>query len=114
MGFKPASEALYPVAPIGVHGFLHAQWAVPGSPYNLLDNSLNVFPVAFWRLHGWIDDVWERLRDPNEIFSEWKQLLQKWSIHAEKVELLKRECPDERGYRSLRTAIRTYQPEQQA
>jgi hypothetical protein len=54
------------------------------------------------------DDVWERLTDSDEIFSEWKQLLQKWSIHAEKVELLKRECPDEQHYRSVRTAIRTF------
>ena len=54
------------------------------------------------------DDVWERLTDADEIFSEWKQLLQKWSIHAEKVELLRRECPGEAQYRSLRTAIRTF------
>ncbi len=54
------------------------------------------------------DDVWQRLKDPNEIFAEWKQLLQKWSIHAEKVELLRRECPDEAHYRSVRTAIRTF------
>ena len=57
------------------------------------------------------DDVWQLLRDPNEIFSTWKQLLQKWSIHADKTDLLKRECPDESHYRSLRTAIRTYQPQ---
>ena len=54
------------------------------------------------------DDVWQRLTDANEIFSAWKQLLQKWSIHAEKVELLKRECPDDAQYRILRTAIRTF------
>jgi hypothetical protein len=54
------------------------------------------------------EDVWERLKDSDEIFSEWKQLLQKWSIHAEKVELLKRECPSEMHYRSVRTAIRTF------
>jgi hypothetical protein len=55
------------------------------------------------------DDVWKRLRDPNEIFSEWKQLLQKWSIHLEKAPLLKRECPGDAEYRSLRTAIRTFE-----
>ena len=60
------------------------------------------------------DDVWQRLRDAEAIFSEWKTLLQKWSIHSEKAEILKRECPDEGAYRSLRTAIRTFQPEQQA
>ncbi len=57
------------------------------------------------------DDVWERLRDPNEIFSVWKHLLQKWSIHAGKADLLKRECSGDAHYRSVRTAIRTYQPQ---
>ncbi len=60
------------------------------------------------------DDVWTRLRGPDEIFSEWKLLLQKWSIHADKVDLLKRECPDEAHYRSVRTAIRTYEPQPEA
>ncbi|MHC4249126.1 MAG: hypothetical protein ACYTKD_01440 [Planctomycetota bacterium] len=60
------------------------------------------------------DDVWERLKDANEIFTEWKQLLQKWSIHADRVDLLKRECPDEAHYRSLRTAIRTYEAQPEA
>ena len=57
------------------------------------------------------DDVWERLRDPTEIFAEWKKLLQKWSIHAGKADLLKRECSADAHYRSVRTAIRTYQPQ---
>lgn len=60
------------------------------------------------------DDVWERLRNADEIFSDWKTLLQKWSIHADRADLLKRECPDEAHYRSLRTAIRTYQPQPEA
>jgi hypothetical protein len=60
------------------------------------------------------DDVWQRLRDANEIFAEWKQLLQKWSIHADRADLLKRECPDEAHYRSLRTAIRTYEAQPEA
>ncbi len=47
---------------VGVHGFMHAQWTVPGSPYSLIDNNVNVSPLAFWRLHGWIDDIWERYR----------------------------------------------------
>jgi hypothetical protein len=54
-------------------------------------------------------DVWDRLRNPDEIFAEWMKLLQKWSIHSGKAPLLKRECPGEGEYRSLRTAIRTFQ-----
>ena len=55
------------------------------------------------------DDVWERLRDKEAIFSEWKQFLQKWSIHLEKAPLLKQECPTDQGYRTLRTTIRTHE-----
>jgi len=54
------------------------------------------------------DDVWQRLRDPNEIFSNWKSLLQKWSIHLDKAPVLKQECPTDADYRSLRTVIRTH------
>jgi hypothetical protein len=46
----------------GIHGGLHSQWAVPGSPSSLVDNNKNVQNFAFWRLHVWIDDMWERYR----------------------------------------------------
>ena len=38
------------------------QFAVPNSPYSLLDNRFNTYLLSFWRLHGWIDDVWTRFR----------------------------------------------------
>lgn len=53
-------------------------------------------------------DVWDRLKDTEIIFSEWKQLLQKWSIHLEKAPLLRRECSSDAEYRELRTAIRIH------
>ncbi|HEX6241748.1 MAG TPA: hypothetical protein VFZ61_12660, partial [Polyangiales bacterium] len=46
----------------GLHGALHAQWAVTGSPANLIDQAVDVKNHSFWKLHGWIDDVWERYR----------------------------------------------------
>jgi hypothetical protein len=46
----------------GLHGALHAQWAVSGSPANLIQQAVDVKNFAFWKLHGWIDDVWERYR----------------------------------------------------
>ncbi|MFT3771439.1 MAG: hypothetical protein QM820_38990 [Minicystis sp.] len=46
----------------GIHGGLHAQWTIVGSPYPLTDNNTNTRLYAFWRLHGWIDDMWERYR----------------------------------------------------
>lgn len=54
------------------------------------------------------EDVWQRLRDPEQVFGEWKKLLQKWSIHVNKAELLKRECPTDQEYRILRTDIRMF------
>ncbi len=46
----------------GIHGGLHGQWAIPGSPYSLIDNNKNVQDFAFWRLHIWMDEMWERFR----------------------------------------------------
>lgn len=46
----------------GIHTGLHSQWAVPGSPSSLTDNNKNVQNYAFWRLHVWIDEMWEGYR----------------------------------------------------
>jgi hypothetical protein len=43
------------------------QWAVPGSTSSLTDNNKNVQNFAFWRLHGWIDEMWERYRKAGNI-----------------------------------------------
>jgi len=51
----------------GIHGPLHGQWSVPGSPQSLINNNVNVRNFAFWRLHGWIDDMWERYRRARNI-----------------------------------------------
>jgi hypothetical protein len=48
--------------PGGLHGALHGQWSVPGSPYSLVNNNTNVQNFAFWRLHVWLDEMWERFR----------------------------------------------------
>jgi hypothetical protein len=59
--------AAQPTAPVnapgsGLHGALHSQWAVNGSPANLILQSVDVRNYTFWKLHGWIDNVWERYR----------------------------------------------------
>jgi len=46
----------------GLHGALHAQWSVSGSPGALIEQAVDVKNYVFWKLHGWIDDVWERYR----------------------------------------------------
>lgn len=56
-----------PMSPVnltgsGLHGALHSQWAVSGSPANLIQQAVDVRNFTFWKLHGWIDSVWERYR----------------------------------------------------
>ena len=46
----------------GLHGALHAQWSVNSSPANLINQAVDVKNHTFWKLHGWIDDVWQRYR----------------------------------------------------
>jgi hypothetical protein len=45
-----------------IHGALHFKWIVNGSPVLLGDQAVNTANYMFWKLHGWIDDVWERYR----------------------------------------------------
>jgi cytochrome c553 len=47
----------------GFHDALHGQWSIMGSPALLGTNERNVDNLVFWRLHGWIDDIWERYRE---------------------------------------------------
>lgn len=46
----------------GLHGALHGQWTVIGSPIALINQAVDVRNFTFWKLHGWIDDIWERYR----------------------------------------------------
>jgi hypothetical protein len=45
-----------------VHGALHFQWVVGSSPHSLGDQTVNIDNYMFWKLHGWIDNIWERYR----------------------------------------------------
>lgn len=47
---------------IGLHFNLHDQWARTGSSHGLNDGQVNVTNYMFWKLHGWIDNVWEKYR----------------------------------------------------
>lgn len=57
---NPTSPVNEPGA--GAHGALHSQWSVFGSPANLIEQAVDVKNFMFWKLHGWIDNVWERYR----------------------------------------------------
>jgi hypothetical protein len=54
----------------GLHAALHSQWAVNGSPANLIQQAVDVKNFMFWKLHGWIDDVWDRYRKAKNLSDE--------------------------------------------
>jgi hypothetical protein len=45
-----------------IHGALHFKWVVNESPHSLGKQTVNVENYMFWKLHGWIDQIWERYR----------------------------------------------------
>ena len=45
-----------------IHGALHFKWVVNDSPYSLGKQTVNIDNHMFWKLHGWIDNIWERYR----------------------------------------------------
>jgi hypothetical protein len=45
-----------------IHGALHFKWVVNDSPYSLGKQTVNIDNFMFWKLHGWIDQIWERYR----------------------------------------------------
>ncbi len=45
-----------------IHGALHFKWVVADSPHSLGNQEVNIDNHMFWKLHGWIDQVWERYR----------------------------------------------------
>ena len=47
---------------IGLHFDLHGKWARVGSKHGLNDGQVNITNYMFWKLHGWIDNVWEKYR----------------------------------------------------
>ncbi|MET0343744.1 MAG: hypothetical protein ABW252_22210 [Polyangiales bacterium] len=54
----------------GVHGALHFKWAVNGSPGNLGNQTINLKNFMFWKLHGWIDQVWARYRAAKKLAAD--------------------------------------------
>ncbi len=46
----------------GIHNYLHARFSDSSSPINMGDPQVNLLNQRFWRLHGWIDGQWSRVR----------------------------------------------------
>ena len=48
---------------IGLHFNLHDQWSRgAASAHGLNNGQVNITNYMFWKLHGWIDNVWEKYR----------------------------------------------------
>ena len=48
---------------IGLHFNLHDQWSRgANSAHGLNNGQVNITNYMFWKLHGWIDNVWEKYR----------------------------------------------------
>jgi hypothetical protein len=48
---------------VGLHFNLHDQWSRgASSPHGLNNGQVNITNYMFWKLHGWIDKVWEKYR----------------------------------------------------
>jgi hypothetical protein len=45
-----------------IHGAMHFKWVVSESPNSLGKQTANLGNHMFWKLHGWIDGIWERYR----------------------------------------------------
>jgi len=77
VGAKPLADS--PNEPyIGLHFNLHDQWARQGSAHGLNDGQVNVTNYMFWKLHGWIDNVWEKYRVAKGITKD-AALMQKYT-----------------------------------
>jgi len=114
-----AAPSFAPQMPyIGLHFNLHDQWSRGASSEHGLNNGqVNITNYVFWKLHGWIDKVWEKYRVAKGLTTEGSPEMQKYEqdLAAQcyemdlEVEILKQtvgegpilDCPpdvDETGY----------------
>lgn len=59
-----------------IHGALHFKWVVNDSPHSLGKQTVNVNNYMFWKLHGWIDQIWERYRKAKGLAADEPKLKQ--------------------------------------
>jgi hypothetical protein len=64
---------------VGLHFDLHAQWTRGmSSAHGLNNGQVNVTNYMFWKLHGWIDKVWEKYRVAKGLTTEGSPAMQKY------------------------------------
>jgi len=65
---------------IGLHFNLHDQWSRgAGSAHGLNNGQVNITNYMFWKLHGWIDNVWEKYRVAKGLTKAGSPELQKYT-----------------------------------
>ncbi len=74
----------------GVHGALHFKWAVNGSPGNLGNQTINLRNFMFWKLHGWIDQIWSRYRAAKQLAADQPAYTQVMQAQCREMDALTR------------------------
>jgi len=59
-----------------IHGAMHFKWVVSSSPNSLGTQAVNIGNYMFWKLHGWIDEIWERYRKAKGLTDDEPKLVQ--------------------------------------
>jgi hypothetical protein len=72
----------------GIHTALHSQWSIPGSPIFLGNTKNDVNNRIFWKLHGWLDDIWQRYRVAKGISDEDPAYMDALMRHCEEMHAL--------------------------
>ena len=71
-----------------IHGALHFKWVVNESPYSLGKQTVNIDNYMFWKLHGWIDTIWERYRTAKGLTDDEPKLVQALSDQCREMHTL--------------------------
>jgi hypothetical protein len=66
----PPTDGSMASGQFSIHAALHFKWVVQDSPHSLGKQTANIENFMFWKLHGWIDDVWERYREVKGLTTE--------------------------------------------
>jgi hypothetical protein len=73
-----------------IHGALHFKWVVNDSPYSLGKQTVNIDNYMFWKLHGWIDAIWERYRVAKGLTADEPKLVQGLTQQCREMDALGR------------------------
>lgn len=86
-----------------IHGALHFKWIVNGSPVLLGNQATNPANFMFWKLHGWIDNVWERYRVAKGLTPQDPELLGALTDQCLEMHMLGKELGPQSGQTTVET-----------